>query len=102
MYLVAFLIPPLAVLCCGKVFQALFNFALWVVAWLTLLIFGAGLLAWLVCAVHAVLVVGQNKNERRHSELIGALRGPRRVVRRSSAAPAQRRSASPNFDFLDQ
>lgn len=59
MYLLAILIPPLAVLLCGKPIQALINLFLWI------LIFPAML--------HALFVVHSVKADKRNRELIRAV-----------------------------
>ena len=60
LYLVAILLPPLAVLLCGKPFQALLNIIL------TLLIYFPG-------AVHAVLVVHNYYADQRAKRVIEAM-----------------------------
>lgn len=51
MYLLAILLPPVAVLFCGKPIQALINIPLC-------------LLFWLPAVVHAILIVNTRANER--------------------------------------
>lgn len=65
MYLLAVFLPPVAVLLCGKPFQA--------VLCLFLTAFG-----WLPGIIHAVLVVNQRNEERRHRELLAVMGGRRR------------------------
>jgi uncharacterized membrane protein YqaE (UPF0057 family) len=60
MYLLAIVLPPVAVLFCGKPFQAFLNF------FLTLFFYVPGL-------IHALLVVNNSKAERRHEELVREL-----------------------------
>jgi len=57
MYLIAILCPPLAVLFSGKPIQALINIIL------SLLFYFPGL-------IHAIMVVKDSKDEKRHKELI--------------------------------
>ena len=52
MYLLAILLPPLAVLLCGKPIQALLNLLL-------------TLCFWIPGAIHAVLVVSERKADKR-------------------------------------
>jgi uncharacterized membrane protein YqaE (UPF0057 family) len=61
LYLVAILLPPLAVLLCGKPFQAVLNVVL------TLMIYFPGL-------IHAVLVVHNYYQDKRTGRIIEALR----------------------------
>ena len=61
LYLLAILCPPLAVLFCGKPIQALLNLVL------TLFFYVPGL-------IHAILVVGEYKADKRTDRLIEATR----------------------------
>ena len=60
LYLLALLLPPLAVLLCGKPFQALLNLVL-------------TLLGWLPGAIHAILVVNSHENDKRTERIIRSL-----------------------------
>ena len=73
LYLVAILIPPLALLVCGKPFQAVFSLALWILAWIFSLFLGAGFVMWLVLAAHAVFVV-RDRNTRKMLEEVARTR----------------------------
>ncbi len=61
-YLLAILLPPVAVLLCGKPFQALLNLLLCV------------LLLWVGGAVHAILVVNDYYADRRVRQVVEAIR----------------------------
>ncbi|CAG0970010.1 hypothetical protein PHYC_01191 [Phycisphaerales bacterium] len=61
-YLFAILLPPVAVLSCGKPFQALLNLLL-------------TLCFWLPGVIHAVLVVNQFHEERNTQKIIAAMKG---------------------------
>lgn len=52
MYLLAIFVPPLAVLFCGKPIQAIINFFLC-------------FLLWIPAVIHAILVVRDNKADKR-------------------------------------
>ena len=60
MYLVAILLPPLAVLLSGKPIQALLNLVL-------------TLLGWIPGVIHAILVVNARNADRRHKEMMQAM-----------------------------
>jgi len=66
LYLVALIIPPLALLLAGKPFQAILSAIIWILAWI-LAIFGAGFIMWVVLAVWAILVV-RDRNTRKMLE----------------------------------
>ena len=94
-YLLAFICPPVALLSCGKFFQAMLNAAfgcLWIeemlhpgtmaqwfhslphaVAVVVLLIFGSGFFGPLIMCLHAVIVVASENRERRHKEQLTAM-----------------------------
>jgi uncharacterized membrane protein YqaE (UPF0057 family) len=61
LYLIAVILPPLAVLCCGKPFQALFS-----------LIAQATIIGWLPAILHALFVVNNHYADRRTQRLIRA------------------------------
>lgn len=70
LYLVAIVVPPLAVLLCGKPFQAIFNLLLLIVG---VVIFigtlglanGITFVIWVGCIVHAMLTVNGSKQAAR-------------------------------------
>lgn len=61
-FLLAILFPPLAVLSCGKVVSAVLNVVL-------------TLCLWIPGVVHALFVVSNFNADRRHAELVRALKG---------------------------
>lgn len=81
-YLVAIFLPPLALLIYGKIFQAIFNFLICVLAIVLGLIFivlpGAPfVILWGIAVVHAVLAVNSAKQDARAREVADAMRGRR-------------------------
>jgi hypothetical protein len=70
-YILAILVPPLALLFQGRPFQAVFNALLWVGSLLFILLpFVAGQLGWLVAVIWAVVVVHNRRNEERDRRLV--------------------------------
>lgn len=66
MYLLAVLLPPLAVLLSGRPFQAVFNAALWLLGLVLIVLpFVPGLMTWALAAGWAVLVVRGEKRAAR-------------------------------------
>lgn len=63
-YLIAILLPPLAVFLCGKPFQALFNILL-------------TLLFWIPGVVHALFVVHSHLADKRTDRIVDAMTGKR-------------------------
>jgi uncharacterized membrane protein YqaE (UPF0057 family) len=68
-YFLAILLPPVAVLLCGKPFQFLLNIVL-------------TLLGWVPGIIHAILVVNSHQEDRRAAMIVDA-------VRRHGAMPAR-------------
>ena len=81
-YLVAIVLPPLALLLYGKIFQAIFNFLICVLAIVLGVIFivlpGAPfVILWGIAVLHAVLAVNSAKQDARAREVADAMRGRR-------------------------
>ena len=71
-YLVAILVPPLALLFKGKIFQAILNAVLWVLS-LVFLVLG-GFILWAICVIWAILAIkGANESEL-HQEIVDAIK----------------------------
>lgn len=78
-YLVALVLPPLALLLYGKIFQAIFNLILYVLAWVvfvfSLFLGGSpGFVIWLIAAAHAILVINNAKKDARVESLLSGRR----------------------------
>lgn len=78
-YLLALLLPPLALLIYGKIFQAIFNLILYVLAWVVFvfsLVLGGspGFVLWLICALHAILAINAAKKDARARAVIDAMK----------------------------
>ena len=69
MYLLAILLPPLAVLLCGKIFQFILMIILYIITTLTGLIW----FVWWIPILHAILVVHSYLADRRNREVIRAI-----------------------------
>ena len=81
-YLVAIFLPPLALLLYGKIFQAVFNFILCVLAIVLGILFivlpGAPfVILWGIAVLHAVLAVNSAKQDARARDVADAMRGRR-------------------------
>lgn len=78
-YLVALVLPPLALLLYGKIFQAIINLVIYVLAWVvfifSLFLGGSpGFVLWLIAALHAILAVNDAKKNARAALLTGSQR----------------------------
>lgn len=67
LYLIAIILPPLALLLAGKPFQAVISTIIWILAWIFAIFAGLGFFMWIVLAVWAVLVV-RDRNTRKMME----------------------------------
>ena len=71
MYVLAFLVPPLAILLCGRPFQAVFNALLWLSGLVLIVLpFVPGLMTWALAIIWAVLVVRNRNQEARDRRLV--------------------------------
>lgn len=77
-YLLAIIVPPLALLLKGKIFQAIFNGIIWVISIaLAIISLGALSLLWIVSVIWAILAVKSARDDERHEELVDAMRSRR-------------------------
>jgi len=81
-YLVAIFLPPLALLIYGKIFQAIFNLLIWLLAVITLpfaifpvITTGLSMFIWGIAVLHAVLAVNSAKQDARAREIAESMRG---------------------------
>lgn len=89
-YFLAIVLPPVAVLLCGKPFQFVMN------CFLTLLL-------WIPGMIHALMVVSSHKADKRTDRIVRAIAAANRpttiVVPGQKSRP--RSSAGSSFDFLE-
>ena len=64
LYLIALLIPPLALLLCGKPFQAILSAVIWIIAWFLTILAGAGFIVWVIIAIWAIMVVRDRNTQK--------------------------------------
>lgn len=75
LYLVAFFLPPLALLLVGKPFQAVISLVLYLLAWVGLFFFLIpGFLCWVVAVAHAILVINGKRADQRAEKIARAVR----------------------------
>jgi hypothetical protein len=70
-YILAVLLPPLALLLNGQVFSAVLNFIMIVPCILLGFLFP---LFWLAPSAHAVIAISMKREKRRHEEIVEAIR----------------------------
>ncbi len=71
-YLLAIILPPLALLLHGQIFAAIFNAVLFVLFLVLGLLFLSPWL-WLIAPAHAVLAIYMRREDRKHRELVEAI-----------------------------
>lgn len=75
LYLLAFFLPPLALLISGKPFQAIISGFLYILSWIGFfMIFVPGFLLWIVLVIHAILVINGKRADDRAKKVIDAMR----------------------------
>ena len=75
LYLLAFFLPPLALLLAGKPIQALISLLLYIISWIGLfLFFMPGFLLWVILVIHAILVINNKRNDDRAKSVISAMK----------------------------
>jgi uncharacterized membrane protein YqaE (UPF0057 family) len=70
-YILAVFLPPLALLLNGQIFSAILNVVLIVPSFIFGWIFP---LLWAVPSAHAVIAIYMNREDRRHREMVEAIR----------------------------
>jgi tetrahydromethanopterin S-methyltransferase subunit E len=74
LYLLAFFIPPLALLLAGMPFQAILSFVIWISSFFGLFFFiSPGVFLWAVAVIHAVLMIQNRRANRRARQIIEAI-----------------------------
>jgi hypothetical protein len=71
-YVLAFFLPPLALLVNGQPFAAILNLVVWVLC----LVFSILLLSphlMLISSLHAIIAIAMRRGERRHREVVDAV-----------------------------
>lgn len=70
-YLIAIVIPPLALLMEGKIFQAIINALFWILG-IIFVLFG-GFILWAITIVHAIIVVHGARSDARTQKIVDAI-----------------------------
>ncbi|WP_417317331.1 YqaE/Pmp3 family membrane protein [Emcibacter sp.] len=70
-YLLAFFLPPVALLFYGKIFQAIFNAVIWIVGFIFLLL--GGWVLWAIAVGHAIFVIHGARADARTQKIVDAI-----------------------------
>lgn len=71
-YVLAILLPPLALLFQGKIFQAIFNAIFWIVGIVFVII--GGWILWGLTVLHAIIVVHGARSDARTQQIVDAIK----------------------------
>jgi hypothetical protein len=72
-YLLAFLLPPFALLACKKPVQFTLNLIVWLVSLPLILFMGVGLIGWALCTAHALIVCNIARQNAQVNRIVGAI-----------------------------
>ena len=76
LYLLAFFVPPLALLLAGMPFQAIISFVIWFGSFLGLVFFVVpGVFLWAIAVLHAILMIQNKRADDRTRRIVEAIRG---------------------------
>jgi diacylglycerol kinase len=76
-YLFAFLVPPLAVAMCGRWVHFAFNLIVWLISIPLIFFVGLGLIGWLLCTIHALVVCKMASVDKRVDRIVNAIQTER-------------------------
>jgi hypothetical protein len=74
-FVLAIVLPPFAVLSCGKPFQFVLNLVFWLASLPLMLFFGIGVFLWFLCILHAFAVCGTRDRNKQMDRLVNAIEG---------------------------
>jgi hypothetical protein len=72
-YIFAIIIPPVALFICGKPIQGVFNLIFWLISLPLLVVFGLGIVVWVLCTIHAMIVCVSYGADRRLDRVVAAI-----------------------------
>ncbi len=70
-YILAVIIPPLALLMQGKIFQAIINAVFWILGLIFLLI--GGFILWGITVLHAIIVINSARSDANTQKIVDAI-----------------------------
>ena len=76
-YVFAFLLPPLSVAMCGRWGHFTFNLIFWLISLPLIFFVGLGLIGWLLCTIHALIVCRMSSLDKRLNRLVSAIQDSR-------------------------
>lgn len=89
-YILAFFVPPLAILLCGKPFQFILNLIFWLASIPLIFMMGIGFFVWLICAAHAVIVCRSKFAEAQVGRIVSAIQSQGAAIAAAQSDSARR------------
>jgi uncharacterized membrane protein YqaE (UPF0057 family) len=83
-YLIAFIVPPLAIALCKRWGHFVVNLIFFILS-VPLCFFGVGVLVWVICIAHALAVCKVSSIDKRIDRMVKAIEGRTRTVTPSVA-----------------
>jgi hypothetical protein len=72
-YVFAFLVPPLAIAMCGRWVHFVINLIVWLISIPLIFFIGLGLVGWLLCIIHALIVCKMALVDKRMDRIVNAI-----------------------------
>jgi uncharacterized integral membrane protein len=72
-YVFAFLLPPLSIAMCKRWGHFTFNLIFWLISLPLIFFVGLGLIGWLLCTIHALIVCRISSVDKRVDRLVAAI-----------------------------
>lgn len=72
-YIFAILIPPVALFICRRPIQGVFNLIFWLISLPLLVVFGLGIIVWVLCTIHAVIICITYGADKRLDRVVAAI-----------------------------
>jgi hypothetical protein len=72
-YLLAFILPPLAILFCGRWLHFVVNLVLWLVSLPLMFFAGFGIIVWLLCTAYALAICRTASLDKRLNRVVAAI-----------------------------
>ena len=76
-YVLAFFLPPVAIAMCHRWGHFTFNLIFWLLSLLFILFMGLGLIGWLLCTIHALIVCRVYSVDKRVDRMVAAIQQSR-------------------------
>ena len=76
-YLLAFIVPPFAILLCRRWFHFVVNLVLWLTSFPLMFFAGFGIIVWLLCTAYAIAICKTASLDKRLNRVVAAIQESR-------------------------